>query len=239
MSPAEPAAVWRAAATRLLGEAATCTVEDLAARARTLRDQADPAGAEARHQVLFDRRAYRAWTDRDGVRHARVVFDPEMGAWEQHLMASALSPRRGGPRFVADDEKHAAAALEKDPRSNEQLAYDLLVDLLRTGAAARHDDVYGSTQAGVRLVTMKDNVTGNTARRDAFGRLVATACTDDGQLVVPGSVLDRALCATGTLDLVTDTTGNPLDLGRELRLFTTRQRVALAVRDRGVRVAGV
>jgi hypothetical protein len=231
--PEEVAATWRSAAARLLSEAPMCTVEDLRARARTLRDLADPEGAESRHQALFDRRAYRSWTDADGVRSAKIVFDPEMGAWEEHLFATALSPRRGGPRFVADDQKKKADTLTADPRSNEQLAYDLFIDLLRTGAQTGHDDVYGSKEAGVRLMVMKDAITGPTARRDAFGRLVATACADDGQLVVPASVLERALCASATIEVLTDTAGNPLDVGRELRLFTRRQRIGLVLRDGG------
>ena len=233
LEDSEAAVAWQAAAMQLLDEAPTCTVEDLAARARALRDLVDPQGAQTRHAEAFDRRSHRFWTDRDGVRHGRVVYDPEMGAWMEQLLSTALSPRRGGPRFVADDETRGADDLATDPRSNDQLAYDLLVDLLRAGAAAQHHDVYGANQAGVRLVTMKDAVTGEEARRDAFGRLIATACTDDGHLVIPGPVLEHALCVTGTVDLTTDTAGNPLDVGRELRLYTRKQRIALAARDGG------
>ena len=229
----EVTAAWRSAANRLIGEAPACPIDELSARARTLRDMADPEGAEKRHQELFERRSYRCWTDEDGLRNARIRFDPEMGEWAEHTFRTALSPRRGGPRFVADDEKRQADLLERDPRSNEQLMYDLFVDLFRAGARAQHDDVYGAKEAGVRLMVMKDTVTGDTARRDAFGRLVATACTDDGHLVVPGSVLEHALCGRGAVEILTDTAGNPLDVGRELRLFSRKQRIALAARDGG------
>ncbi len=224
---------WRSAATQLVNEARTCTVEDLAARARTVRDLLDPAGAENRHQARFDQRSYRPWRDRDGVRRASIVYDPEMGEWLEGMFSAALSPRRGGPRFVADDEKTAGEQLVTDPRTNEQLAYDLLVDVLLAGALANAKDVYGGREAGVRLVTMRHTVNGSTAHRDAFGRLVAVACAENGQLVLPGSVLERALCALGTIDVFTDTYGNPLDLGREARLYTTRQKLALGVRDGG------
>ena len=80
----EVAAAWRSAATQLLAEAPMCTVEDLRGRARTLRDLADPEGAASRHQALFDRRAYRSWTDADGMRNAKITYDPEMGAWTDH-----------------------------------------------------------------------------------------------------------------------------------------------------------
>ncbi len=230
---ADVALAWRAAATQLAAEAPSCTVEDLAARARAVRDLIDPVGADERHATRFQKRSYRSWVDQDGVRHGSLVYDDEMGAWLDGVFASALAPRRGGPRFVAEDERQAAEELANDPRSNEQLAYDLLVDLLRAGALATAKDVYGTKEAGVRLVVMRDAVTGDTARRDAFGRLVASACTEDGGLILPGPMLERALCVTGSIDLFTDTQGNPLDLGREIRLFNARQRLTLATRDGG------
>ncbi len=226
-------AAWRAAARELAAEAPLCTVEDLASRARVLRDLLDPAGAEDRYAARFGKRSYRWSTTADGLAAAHIVFDDEGGAWFRSLMDAALSPRRGGPRFVAADEKRAADALVADPRSNEQLAYDLFLDVVRAGALANVKDVFGAKEAGVRLVTLTDPVTGEHAHRDAFGRLVATAHTDDGTVTVPGSVLERALCATGSIEVTLDTSGNPLDLGREARLFSARQKLVMAVRDGG------
>ena len=179
------------------------------------------------------KRSYRSYLGADGLRHGQIVYDDEMGQWVDHLLRTALSPRRGGPRFVADDQKRDADALVDDPRSNEQLAYDLLMDVLRAGALADAKAVFGVKEPGVRLVVVKDAVTGDTAHRDAFGRLVTTACTSDGQVTLPGSVLERALCATGTVQVTVDTCGSPLDVGREQRLFTPKQRTALTIRDGG------
>ncbi len=224
---------WRAGARTLAGEAPECTVEDLAARARGLRDMLDPTGAEERYAARFAKRSYRWSTTGDGSPAGHIVFDDEMGAWLRSLTDTALSPRRGGPRFVADDERQKAQALLDDPRSNEQLAYDLLIDLLRAGALAQAKDVYGTKEAGVRLVTITDTVSGANAQRDVFGRLIATAHSDDGTLTIPGSVLEHALCTTGTVEVTVDTCGNPLDAGREARLFGPRQKLVLAVRDGG------
>ncbi|WP_200941934.1 HNH endonuclease signature motif containing protein, partial [Angustibacter sp. Root456] len=41
------------------------------------------------------------------------------------------------------------------------------------------------------------------------------------------------LCGAEIIPVLVDTCGNPLDVGRTLRDFTTRQRIALAERDRG------
>lgn len=224
---------WRAAARELVWEARLCTVEDLGARARALRDLLDPAGAEERYAGRFAKRSYRWSTTADGQPMAHITFDDEMGAWVRSVMDAALAPRRGGPRFVEQGAREVATELARDPRTNDQLAYDLFADLLRAGALADASDVFGAREVGVRLVTIADSVMGDSAHRDAFGRLVATAFSEDGSLVIPGSVLERALCATGTASAIVDRHGNPLDLGREARLFTAKQRAALGVRDGG------
>lgn len=220
---------WAAAAEGLADEAPKLPAEELAARARTLRDMLDPAGAEQRFARRYEQRSLRAWIDQHGQRHAHIAFDDEMGQWVESLLASALRPRRGGPRFVSDDERERASALVDDPRTNDQLAYDLLMDTLRAGALANAADVFGARQPGVRLVAVKDAI----GPRDAFGRLAGIGHVEDGGAAVPGSVLDRALCMHGSVEVTVDAGGNPLDVGREQRLFTVKQRVALAIRDGG------
>lgn len=55
---------------------------------------------------------------------------------------------------------------------------------------------------------------------------------------VPDWMGEQQRCESGTLPCRLDTAGNPLDVGREQRLFTPRQRIALAVRDGGCRWRG-
>jgi hypothetical protein len=50
--------------------------------------------------------------------------------------------------------------------------------------------------------------------------------------------LEEYLCEGGTVAIVFDDHGNPLDVGREQRLFTKAQRTALGVRDGGCRFPG-
>ncbi|MGM7668148.1 HNH endonuclease signature motif containing protein [Microbacterium sp. A93] len=140
---------------------------------------------------------------------------------------AALRPRRGGPRFVDSDERAAAKDLSDDPRTNEQLAHDLMTDVLRAGALADAKTVFGTRQAGVRLV---QTVETNGAHGPAH--------TEDGLAFIPSSVADQHACNTGTIPVIVDSCGNPLDVGREQRLFTTKQRIALAVRDGGCRWKG-
>lgn len=231
--------VWRVAAAQLIDEAPRCTVEDLSASARAVRDAIDPAGAEARWAEHYQARSFRLRIDADGRTHGHIVFDDVTAAFWQSVMDAALRPRRGGPRFVSADEAAQAQQLSEDPRTNEQLAFDLLADLVRAGATAEAKDVFGTKQAGVRFVTIRGaggtrgGGAGGLGARDAFGRLLAVAHTEDGRVSVPGSVIDRMVCETGVVPVTVDSCGNPLDVGRESRLFTPAQRTALAVRDGG------
>ncbi|GAA3623075.1 HNH endonuclease signature motif containing protein [Microbacterium awajiense] len=226
--------VWSIAAEQLMGEACALPVEELAKRARTVRDQLDPAGAEQRFAARFEKRSHRKWTDPDGTHHSHIIYDDEGFAAVCALEDAALRPRRGGPRFVSAEEQAAAAALVDDPRSNEQLSYDLLMSVIRAGMLATASDVFGAKQPGVRLVVVADG----TGPRDAFGRMLATGHTEDRGLALPGSVIDRAICDTGTREIGIDTRGNPLYVGREQRLFTPKQRIALATRDGGCLIPG-
>ncbi|MFT4215171.1 MAG: HNH endonuclease signature motif containing protein, partial [Microbacterium sp.] len=227
------AEAWRLAADELARDAARWTVEQLRDNARTLRDLLDEDGAQERLRARFAARTFRMWRDDTGQRRGTITFDDEMGEWLANVFDAALRPRRGGPRFVTEGERVAADELAADPRSNEQLAYDLLADLLRAGALAEAKDVFGAREPGVRLVAIQDAVTGESAHRDALGRLVATGWTEDGATTVDGATLERALCAGGAVAVIVDTCGRPLDLGREERLFTPAQKLALALRDGG------
>lgn len=221
--------VWSLAARQLIAEAVGIEVEELARRARQVRDALDPVGTEERHARRFEGRSLRMWTDADGGRHGRIDFDDETAAFWESVIASALRPRRGGPRFVTDEERAAADELIADTRTNDQLVYDLITDVFRAGTLASASDVFGARQPGVRLVVVQDAA----GPRDAFGRLLATGHCEDGGDAIAGSVIDRAMCDVGTVQVTMDSCGNPLDVGREQRLFTPKQKLVLAVRDGG------
>ncbi|MDQ4213163.1 HNH endonuclease signature motif containing protein [Microbacterium sp. ASV81] len=219
---------WAQAADQLTVEAGRRTVEELLAHARTIRDLIDAEGAETRFLARYERRSFRTYLDQDGMRRASIAFDDEGGALVDTMFAAALRPRRGGPRFVDPDEKSVAEDLTADPRTNDQLAYDLLLDLIRAGALAEPEAVFGTRQAGLRLVQVVD--------RD--GAAAPLVHTEDGVTALPAAIGERRVCEAGIVSVSVDCGGNPLDVGRESRLFTPRQRVALAVRDGGCRWDG-
>ena len=220
--------LWSVAADQLLAAAAHDTPEMLAAAARTIRDSLDPEGAARRFQDRYAQRAFRVWTTADGRRRGAIDFDDEGYAWATTIIANAMRPRTGGPRFVDPEESARAQALTADPRTNDQLTYDLLIDLLRAGALADAPTVFGTRRAGVRLVHVVH----------ADGTPSPIAHTEDHLLTFPSAVAEQYACDSGMIPVTVDTCGNPLDVGREHRLFTSKQRLALAIRDGGCRWTG-
>lgn len=209
---------WSLAAEQLVTEAGARSLEGLRSAARAIRDQLDPDGAHRRYLERFERRSFRLWTDADGNRRGSFLFDDEGGLLAQTVLDSALRPRRGGPRFVDSAERETAVRLTDDERTNDQLAYDLFLDVLRAGTLADAESVFGTRQAGVRLVQVMEH---------------EIAHTEDGLSTLPAAVAEQHICDSGVVPVTVDGCGNPLDVGREHRLFTPRQRIALAMRDGG------
>jgi len=223
----EASEAWAAAATQLIDEASRRTVEELAAAARDIRDLLDPEGAARRFEQRHQNRAFRIWKDADGVTNARVVCDDAGAAWLTAIQDAALRPRRGGPRFVDPAEKAAADELVADPRTNDQLAYDLMMDVIHTGALADAKTVFGTRQSGIRVV-----VTEAAQQADRAGR-AAVALIEETNTTVPAAFAAQHACDTGSTECHLDHDGNPLYLGREARLFTAKQRLTLSIRDGG------
>lgn len=218
---------WALAASELVAEAPRRTVEELSRTARTIRDRLDPEGAASRFLARYEARSFRMWTDADGQHRARLVFDDESALWVRTIIDAAMRPRRGGPRFVDAAEVERAASLTEDPRTNDQLAYDLMLDVLRAGTLADAESVFGTRQAGVRVVRM--------LARGAADDSSGAGHTEDGLSFLPEAAVEQRICETGTVSVTVDGNSRPLDVGREHRLFTARQRVALANRDGGCR----
>lgn len=236
-------AAWGEAVDLLLAEASDVPVEELRLAARTARDRLDPIGVTLRFEERFAARSFRMWVDEHGQQHARLAFDDDAAAWVQAILHAALRPRRG-PRFVGPDARDRADEAAADERSNEQLQYDTLMAVLRTGAAADPSQAFGDRQPGVRILVeqtaLAETAPAETAIVDAV-RVAAAARTrvtgvghvEDGGVTLPAGVVERYLCDAGSLRVALDHRGRPLDVGREQRLFTRTQRIAIAARDGG------
>ena len=218
------------AAQRLVTEASTLTIEQLAVRAAQARDEIDAAGAVQREEALRQKRYLRFTKLTDGMTRVSGLLDQESAAIVVPILDAATSPRRGGPRFVDPDAAQRAEEIVRDQRTTEQLTLDVFVDLVRIGARVDDGKLLGDRKPAVRiLVTQTDLET----MPDADGSRPGAAYFEGQTDAVSISTAERYICATGAIPILFDGDGRVLNLGREQRLFSEKQRIALAARDGG------
>lgn len=216
-----------AAASQLCTEAASLDADRLFRRARELRDELDAAGIAEREVDRRDERALRFRRQPSGMSRLTWDLDTESAATVGELYDRATSPRRGGPRFVDPAAVDAAARIADDTRTTEQLASDVFLELLRVGADADSSQLLGSGAPSVRIIVTE------TALRSRAGSAQIEGQPDPVSI----ETAERLACIGATI-AVRFADGQPLDVGREHRLYTHRQRIALAVRDGGCRWPG-
>ncbi|MEO6505871.1 MAG: DUF222 domain-containing protein, partial [Terrimesophilobacter sp.] len=129
------------AGARLVEMAQTLNVDELAHRARALRDDLDEAGIAERETERRERRSLRVFRQPDGMTKLVWLLDPESAAIVTATYDQLTSPRRGGPRFVDPGEQARADAIIEDPRTTEQLAHDGFLLLLTIGGDVAPDTV--------------------------------------------------------------------------------------------------
>lgn len=215
------------AARRVLDEAGSLPPEQVARRAREVRDELDAAGVADRERLLRERRFLRLTPQDDGMTRIFGLLDPESAALVTDAIDLVTAPRRGGPRFVDEAAKARADAIAADPRTTDQLALDALVEMIRIAGAADEGRVFGVHKPAVRV---------HVALADLERRRGAAAL--EGQTAaVSAATAERIGCAAGMLPLLFDGTA-ALDLGRSQRLYSARQRVALAAIWGGCAIGG-
>jgi len=215
-------------ATALIEVAPMLSIEDLATRASRARDELDLAGIAGRESALRDKRYLRVTQQLDGMTRINGLLDPESAAIVVPVLDAATSPRRGGPRFVNPDAAQRAEDLVRDERTTEQLTLDVLVELLRAGARVDDGKLLGDRKPAVRiLVTQAD-----------LDRREGAAFFEGHPDAVAIDTAERFVCAGGAVPILFDGDGRVLNLGREQRLFSEKQRIALAARDGGCLMCG-
>jgi hypothetical protein len=213
------------AAATLLAEAPSLTVERLAARARDLRNELDLDGVADREQALRDRRYLHVIPQSDGMTRLSGLLDPESAAIIVSAYDSATSPRRGGPRFVDPERIARAEKLMEDQRTTEQIALDAFVDLVRIGGAADGGPLLDSRRPAVQLLVTDHDLQKRRGVAHIEGQTSAVSV----------ETVDRHICEAGVVPVQFDGDGQVVNLGREQRLFSRRQRIGLAARDGGCR----
>lgn len=229
---ADAAAILLREATTPLGphdEAAPLDADRLYRRARDLRDEMDAEGVADREEHRRAARALRIYSRPDGMTRLVWEMDPETAIIIRESYDQLTSPRRGGPRFVAkapeSPELQRTERILRDDRTTEQLASDGFLELFRIAADTAPTRLIGLRRPSVRVLVPAPAL----EARQGIGR-------GEGQPdPVSIETVERLACADGLQTIPLDPHGQPLDVGREQRLYTPRQRVALAARDGGCR----
>lgn len=220
--------------------------DELYRRARDFRDELDEAGIVEREQLLYTQRSLRRTVRPNGL--SRYTLDPdlEMSAWLDDVYDKLTSPRRGGPRFVDPADREWAEKIATDNRTTDQYLHDAFAGLLHKGVdadvaeareaerASRDGDGSGDARRrspriiGSRVPAVRVLVTEKSLRtRTGHGRI------EGASIPVSIETVERQICTSGTIPIRFGEHGNVIDLGRESRLFTPKQKIALATRDGG------
>ncbi|NHF63316.1 DUF222 domain-containing protein [Microcella pacifica] len=212
---------------------------DRAAReARAVRDELDLDGIAEREQARREQRSFRLGKRADGMGYAHWVLDPETFAVVSDVYDRITSPRRNEPRLQSEGEHEgegehggqgSAHPAFDDDRTPEQRASDTIAELLRQGVAADTSQLLGDGPIGVRMIVAAHTLQERRGRGWIEGHPDAISV----------ETVERHACTAGTITLTVDghpdNAGQPLNLGRERRLFSRAQRLALAARDGGCR----
>lgn len=216
------------AARAIAADAQGLDADELYRRARIARDDLDEAGIAAREKARRDQRSLRRWRKPDGMTRYTWELDPEGAALVDGVYDQLTSPRRGGPGMMDPAERARIDAVEHDPRTTEQLASDGLLQLVTIAVGTDPSQIIGRAQPAVRVLVAVDAL----ADRNGHGWIEGHSDP------VSIETVERIACTSGAVPIIFDQHGQAIDVGREQRLFTRRQRVALATRDGGCRWPG-
>jgi hypothetical protein len=217
------AAQLRVAAERLAREAVTSPPERIARAARFARDELDAAGVADREAHLREKRYLRLWKRADGMTRIEGLLDPASAALVTDAFDRITMPRRRGVRFLDPAEKVRRDDADGDSRTIEQLMLDGLVQLIRLAAATDDGSLFGVKSPGVRVHVRLSDLRAARGAGYAEGQHSPVSIT----------TVQQHICGGGIIPILFDDDGNALNVGRRQRLFTDRQRIAIAARDGG------
>jgi hypothetical protein len=222
-SAVTPAQLEVAARELCAAAGAGVDVDRLFRLARDARDDLDTDGVAVREAERRQQRALRLALLPSGMGRLTWDLDRETFVTVKGVYDRAVSPKLGGIRFVDPARKAKSDAILVDERTPAQLASDAFEQLVKAGAAADTSRLLGTGAPVIRVTSTRTTMISGigVGRLEGHPDPVSTA------------TLDRFACEGATIPISFDPDGQPLDVGREHRLFTRRQRIALAVRDGG------
>jgi hypothetical protein len=227
--PAAPAGLvpddaLAAAQAFLLHEAAHFDPSQLKRLGDHLRHRLDPDADDRLtrdEHATRQRRGLTLASTNDGMVHLEGLLTARAGAAVRTAIDAASAPQ-------------PATDGTPDPRTAAQRRHDALHHLADTMIGTDQlPSTHGSPYRVVVDVPWATLRGGSTGTGGSPGTGGAPAATLADGTALSRSTLDEILCGAEVVPVLTDPMGNPLDVGRTQRLFTPKQRQALAHRDRG------
>jgi hypothetical protein len=203
-------------------------VDHLVKLTRMRREELDLESVRVREDEQYEARAYRLIELATGAGRLILELDPESLVLIKQTIHRAISPKLRTVRFFDPTDEAKADTILANTRTPAQLGFDALMQLLLLGAATNPNFLLGSGAPQIRVTTTL------TALRSGDGivRIEGTSA------LMSMRSLKRLHCTGGVTTLLFDENLQPLDVGREQRLFTPTQRTALAVKWGGCAAPG-
>ncbi|HSP53020.1 MAG TPA: DUF222 domain-containing protein [Cryobacterium sp.] len=217
----------------LLAESRSLNADEVFKRARRMRDRLDEAGIAAREKQAHDDRYLKVYRLSNGNVRLNGLFAPEDGEFVLSTFDSVTGPRRGGVRFVDPERAAWAKRMQDDPRSTEQIAADSLVQLLKIAGEADPGTVFGGLRPSVRVIVTEKALKAGQPEAPESADTATHGQIEGNPVPISQETIDRLLCDTGTRGIQFHADGQIINVGRDERLFTEKQRAAMAVRDGG------
>ncbi|MES2170191.1 MAG: DUF222 domain-containing protein [Actinomycetota bacterium] len=214
------------AVEKLVHDSAGLHADEILRRARTERETID---AEAIARAERQRRELRYLTVKrrlDGMVTGNFALSDEDGALVLAIFDQFVETPTAETRTVDPSTGVVEDPAIDDPRTRGQKAADTFAGLLRIAIEVPDSAVLGLNQPSVRVLVNADTI----ARREGHG--VIEDATD---FPISFETVERHLCTSGVIGVVFDDSGNSLNLGRDERLYTRRQRTVMEARDGGCR----
>jgi hypothetical protein len=218
----DPALIAEAEA-HLIRQAASFDAKQLKILGRRLLEVIDPAAADAHEAQLLEKEERESaaatrlnlWEDGHGRVHGRFTLDTLTGAMLKKALLALAAPKHQAAHGPLGERKPTPERLGR-----------AFAELIQRYPTKKLPQAGGLTATVVVTMTL-DTLLGG----------LKAAHLDTGQPLSPDAAR-RLACQAGIIPAVLGTDGTLLDLGRQTRLFTTRQRIALGLTQRGCTAEG-
>ena len=194
---------------------------------RRLLEAVAPDLAEAHEAALLEREERDAaasqrltmWEDGHGKVHGRFTLDALTGAMLRKALLAFAAPKH-------QTAEHGASDPVVPRRPTAERMGQAFAELVQRYPVDRLPEAGGFNATVVVTMTL-DSLRGG----------LKAAQLDTGD-TVSAALARKLACEAGIIPAVLGTDGSVLDLGRQTRLFTAKQRIALALRQRGCTAEG-